>query len=113
MAAFFRDDNFKCNFFNEDYRIPIRLSLKFVPRSAIYNKPALVQVMVWRRIGDKLLPEPMLNQFSDAYMWHQSEMNYQAISSIDRDWNIKPSHVIMVIFGVHSASLWDVFLGAY
>ena len=39
------DDNFKCIFLNENDGIPIWISLKFVPRSATDNKPALVQVM--------------------------------------------------------------------
>ena len=60
MAAILADDNFKGIFFNENYSIPIRISLKFVPRSAIDNKPALVQIMTWRRRGDKPLTEPML-----------------------------------------------------
>ena len=34
------------------------------------NKPAVVQVMAWRQIGDKPLPEPMMAQFTDAYMRH-------------------------------------------
>ena len=42
MAAILADDNFKCIFFNENDRIPIRISLKFDPRSPIDNKPALV-----------------------------------------------------------------------
>ena len=46
------------------------MSLKFVPRSPIDNKPALIQVMVWRRTGDKPLPEPMMAQFTCAYMRH-------------------------------------------
>ena len=70
MAAILADDNFRCIFLNENDRIPIRISLKFVPRSPIDNKPALVQVMAWRRIGDKPLPEPMLTQFTDVYMRH-------------------------------------------
>ena len=70
MAAILADDNFMCIFFNEDYRIPIRISLKFVPRSTIDNKPVLVQVMAWRLRGYMPLPEPMLNQFTDAYMRH-------------------------------------------
>ena len=61
---------FKCKFFNENYRIPIQISLKFVPRSPIDNKPALVQVMAWRWTGDKPLPEPMVAQFPDVYMRH-------------------------------------------
>ena len=64
------DDNFKCIFLNENGRIPIRLSLKFAPGSPIDNKPALVQVMAWRRTGDKPLAEPMRTQFTDAYMRH-------------------------------------------
>ena len=70
MAAILADDNFKCIFLNENDRIPIRISLKFIPRSPIDNKPALVQVMAWHRTGDTPLPKLMLTQFSDAYMRH-------------------------------------------
>ena len=68
MAANMADDIFKCIFLNGNDRIPIQSSLKFVPRSPIDNKPALVQAMAWRRTGDEPLPEPMLAQFPDAYM---------------------------------------------
>ena len=60
MAANMADDNFKCIYVNEYDRIPIRFSLKFVPMSPIVNKPAVVQVMAWRRTGHKPLSEPML-----------------------------------------------------
>ena len=63
MAAILADDNFKCFFFNENDRILIRISLQFVPRRPIDNKPALVQVMDWRRPGANLL-----TQFTDAFM---------------------------------------------
>ena len=46
MAAILADNIFKCIFLNENYIIPIQISLKFVPRCPIDNKPALVQVMV-------------------------------------------------------------------
>ena len=62
-------------FLNEKDKIPIQISLKLVPRGPIDNKPALVQVMVCRRTGDKPLPEPMMVQFTDAYMWHWVEMS--------------------------------------
>ena len=55
MAAILADDNFKCTFLNENDKIPIRISLKFVPSSLIDNKPALAQVMAWRRQGGKPL----------------------------------------------------------
>ena len=70
MTAILADDNFQCIFLNENERIPIRISLKFVPRRPIDNKPALVQVMARRRSGDKPLRKPMLTQFTDAYMRH-------------------------------------------
>ena len=45
-----------------------RISLKFVRKGPIGSDWVLVQVMAWRRIGNKPLPEPMLSQFTDAYM---------------------------------------------
>ena len=70
MAATFADDIFKHIFkhifLNENVKISIRISLKFVPKGPIDNKSALVQVMAWRRTGDKSLPDPMLTQFTDA-----------------------------------------------
>ena len=56
MAAILTDDNFKCIFFNENVKIPIRISLKFGSRSPLDNKPTLVQVMAWRLVGAKPLP---------------------------------------------------------
>ena len=70
MAAILADGNFKRIFLNENDRIPIRFSLKFVSRSPINNKSALVQVMAWHCAGDKLLHKLMLTQFTDAYMRH-------------------------------------------
>ena len=40
--------------------IPVKISLKFVPMCPINNTPALVQIMAWRRPGDKPLSEPMM-----------------------------------------------------
>ena len=62
----FANDVFKCNFLNENVSIPIKISLKFVPKGPINNIPALVQIMDWRRTGDKPLCEPMMTQFNDA-----------------------------------------------
>ena len=56
----FADDIFKCIFVNEDVWISIKISLKFVPKGPINNIPALVQIMAWRRAGDKPLSGPML-----------------------------------------------------
>ena len=75
MAATLADGNIKCIFLNENDRIPIWFSLKFLPGSPIYNKPVLIHGMAWRRTGDKPLPEPMPTQFTDAYMRHYGEMS--------------------------------------
>ena len=40
--------------------ILLAISLKFVPKGPINNIPALVQIMAWRRPGDKPLSEPMM-----------------------------------------------------
>ena len=69
MDAILAEDNFKCIFLNENDRIPFRISLKFVPRSPIVNTPALVHVMAWRPTGNKPLPELMLTQFTEAYIY--------------------------------------------
>ena len=55
----FADDIFKGIFLNENVWIPIKISLKFVPEGRINNIPAMVQIMAWRRLGDKPLSEPM------------------------------------------------------
>ena len=56
----FPDDIFKCIFLDEDIRIPIKISLKFVPKGLIDSIPALVQILAWRRPGDKPVFEPMM-----------------------------------------------------
>ena len=56
----FADDIFKCIFLNENIRISIKISLKFVLKDPINNIPALVQIMARRRPGDKPLSEPMM-----------------------------------------------------
>ena len=53
MAAILADDIFNCIFLNENDRIPIQISLEYVLRSPIEVKPALVQVMAWRRTGER------------------------------------------------------------
>ena len=85
------DDIFKRICFNENVWISIKISLKFVPKGPINNIPALVQIMAWRRSGDKPLSEPMMvslpthicitrtqwvrTQFTDTYVHHQASMS--------------------------------------
>ena len=55
----FPDDIFKRNFVNENVWILIQFSLNIVPDGPINNIPALVQIMAWRRLGDKSWSKPM------------------------------------------------------
>ena len=56
----FPDDIFIFIFLNENVWISVKISLKFVPKGPINNIPALIQIMAWRRPGDKPLSEAML-----------------------------------------------------
>ena len=56
----FADDIFKCIFLNENAWISLEISLKYVPKVQINNIAALVQIMAWRRPGNKPLSEPMV-----------------------------------------------------
>ena len=70
MATILADNIFKYIFVNENFCILIDISLKFVPKGQVSSIPPLVQIMTWSRKGDKPLSEPMLTQFTDAYMQH-------------------------------------------
>ena len=53
---------------NEKFCILIQVSPNFFSKGPIDNKAVLVQIMAWRRTGDKPLSEQALTQFTDAYM---------------------------------------------
>ena len=52
MAAIWADGICNCIFLSENFRILIQISLKYVPRSPIDNKPVLVWVMACHRSGE-------------------------------------------------------------
>ena len=56
----FAYDIFKRIFLNENMWIPLKISLKFVPKVRINNIPVLVQIMAWRLSGDKPLSALMM-----------------------------------------------------
>ena len=69
------DNIFKCIFFKENVWIQMKISLKFVPDGPpITSIPALVQIMAWRRPGDKPLSEPMMVSLL-ADMHHSASMS--------------------------------------
>ena len=76
----FADDIFKYIFKKEKFCTSILISLKCVPLDLIDNKSALVQVMAWRRTGDKPLPEPMVTLFIGVYMWSRGVNAWRKIT---------------------------------
>ena len=70
----FPDDNFKCNFLNENVCISIDISLKFVPNGSISNIPVLVQMMAWRRLEQAII-WTNVGMFTDAYMRLSTSMS--------------------------------------
>ena len=60
MAAISQTTLSSAFFVNENVIISIKISLKFVPKGPINNIPTLVQIMAWRRSGDKPLSEQMM-----------------------------------------------------
>ena len=58
---------FRCTFVNEKLCIFIKFYFTgFFHKCSVDNKPALVWIMVWHRIGTKPLTEPMLTRFTDT-----------------------------------------------
>ena len=66
---------FKWIFLNENAWNSINISLKFVPRGPINYIPTLVQVMAWRRSGDKPLSEPMMVRLPTHICVTRSQMS--------------------------------------
>ena len=60
----FPEDIFKAIFVNENIWLSIWISLKFVLRGLITNITALVQIMAWRRPGDRPLSEQTVVRYS-------------------------------------------------
>ena len=58
----FADDGFRYIFLNENIWITIKISLKFIVMGPINDIAALVQIMAWRRPGDKPLFEAMMDR---------------------------------------------------
>ena len=65
----FADEIFKCIFLNENVWLSISISLKFVPHDPINNILALVQIMAWRRLGDKPLFESIVDRLPTRSQW--------------------------------------------
>ena len=98
----FPDDIFKWIFLNENIWLPIKISLKFVPKGPINNIPTLVQIMTWRRPGDKPLSESMLSSLRT----HICVTRPQWVNSL-------PTHLHMWSYSLQSFFLFNGFFYAW
>ena len=99
----FTDDTLNRNFLNANFRISIKISLKLAPKGSIKNIPALVQIMAWRRPGDKPLSEQMMVSLLTRHVGaaiHRSsgETNQYKIDTIFTPIILpKPAHILMAV----------------
>ena len=99
----FADDTFKRIFMNENVKISINISLKFVPKSLINNIPALVRIMAWHRPGDKPLSEPMMGNL----LMHICVTRPQWVKACDANtWQ----HKFLVVLPVRVCTLNMLFI---
>ena len=92
------NDIFKCIFLNENVWIPIKISLKFVPKGPINNIPTLVQIMAWRHLGDKPLSESMMVSLPMDLCVTQSQwVNYSKVwwASYFWAWHALPAPIFI------------------
>ena len=78
----FADNIFRCILLNDNFHIPIWISLKFVAEGWIDNKSALIQVMFWQRTGTN----HYLNQHWPRVMkpYDQNELIKNVINKISQ-----------------------------
>ena len=95
----FSDDIFKCIFFKEYVWILIKISLKFVPKGPIDNKPSLFQIMAWCQSGAKPSSEPVMTEISFlTCIWFTQPqwVNCFAITQLDT------TYVFMIFFDINA-----------
>ena len=104
----FADDIFMCIFFNENCCILIKFSLKYVRKGPIDNNPALVEIMAWRRSGDKPLSQPMMISLpTDICVARLQCVNLNKLSSKQSrcgNFNRRNAHVT----SLHQSHCWLV-----
>ena len=121
----FGDDILKYILLIETASISLKILLTFVPKIRINNILALVQMMPWRRPGDKLLSEPMMvsilthicisrSQCGHEWMWSQNDktssmklhglISREQLSSLYHYW-LWPKYP-QKYFPAHGCCLW-------
>ena len=102
----FQDDIFKCLFLNENVWIPIKISLKFVPKGPSNKILALVQIMAWRRPGDKPLSEPILVSLPTHICVTRPQWVKASFYSSSATWQLPPLHIEALVTYISSGLRW-------
>ena len=75
MAATLADDIFKCISLNKNFWILNKIPLRYVTYCLIDSiGSALIEIIAWRRIGDKPTSEAMSVCCTDAYVCNSASM---------------------------------------
>ena len=111
ILTHFTDDIFKFIFLNVNIWSSINISLKFVRKGQINNNPALVQIVAWRRPGDKPLSASMmlglnelttLSKLSDAslaLLTHLDLVTHKWVIKLSQHWFRKRKNVDILLIG--------------
>ena len=110
----FADDSFRYIFLNENIWILIKLSLKSIAKGPINNIPALVQIMAWRRPGDKPLSEAMMVRLlTHIYVaWPQwvKRWKYKILKGISIH---RVDELFMVLYQFNTGAIWNIIAKYY
>ena len=102
-SRLFADDIFICIFMNEKFCILVKISLKFVPKGLIDNKPAMVKIMAWCRMWGFLWWAPSAKTL---------RKDHHRVSS---GWSSTPGAVLgfiqILAYLVHNMSRSQLYLG--
>ena len=84
--------------------------LKFVPKGPINNIPAMVQIMAWRRPGDKPLSEPMMVSLPTHICVSRPQwVNFQCFLSFLKNQHTKQFITVSPVWLIwHQGNEWKV-----
>ena len=110
-GRYFPDDIFKFNFLN-DVRTWIKISQKYVAKD---NIPASVQIMAWRRPGDKPLSEPMMVSLLTHTCVTRPQWVKQMVTELGvlgrREESMGTEQFVMETFSALLGPLWGESIG--
>ena len=110
------DGIFISNFMNENVRIPIQISLKFVHGSLIYDMTTLAQVMAWHGTGRRQAssaPKHYLSQWWPSLLTHICGSRGRWINTITKTMTTdfmglkpEPGHSPNILLMFHPLQIW-------